>query len=222
MVNSFWFPKAITDLARQIDSMFNLISVIAIIIFVLVEVLLVVFLLRYRRNNKNQQGAAIHGNTKLEIIWTVIPAFILVVLGILSINLVYAIQTPPADVTVVQVIGHKWNWEFKYADGTDVFNEVRVPAGKNVLFKITSAKGDVIHGFYIPSLRLQQDALPGRETHVWMNSGDIGSYDIICDQYCGTNHSLMVAKIKVVSQSDYNQWLATQEAQAQKLTKSTA
>lgn len=206
-----WLPAALTQMAQRVDSLFYIMLGVVAFFFVLVEVLLITFLIRYRRTKRNRTGKNVHGNNVFEIIWTLVPTVILVFMGVISVKYVYAEQTPPANPIVIKVTGHMWSWEFKYPNGLDVTNDLRVPAGQPVLFDITSA--DVIHGFYIPAVRVQQDALPGRQTQFWMeaDSSDIGKqYPVPCDQFCGVGHSKMHATLTVMSPSDWQQWEATQ------------
>lgn len=208
--SSTWLPTQLTHMAHSVDHLFYIILGVLTFFFVLVEALLIYFLIRYRRTKSNQVGANVHGNTKLEVVWTLIPAVILVFMGVMSVKYVYAEQTPPANAYVINVIGHEWKWEFQYPNGVDTYNDLRVPAGKPVLFKITS--GDVIHGFYIPAVRIQQDAVPGRitEFHMTADTKNIGQvFDVPCDQYCGAGHPNMIAHMTVMSQSDFNTWLTT-------------
>ena len=212
MGGSTWLPAALTHMSQSVDGLFYWVLGVITFFFVLVEVLLVGFLVRYRRTKQNLVGAAVHGNNKLEILWTLIPALILVAIGVFSVKYVYADQIAPAKPVVIQVIGHEWQWEFKYPNGVDTVNDLRVPAGQNVLFDITSA--DVIHGFDIPAVRLQQDAVPGRRTQFWVNveSQFVGqTFDVPCDQFCGPGHPTMVAKMQVMSPAAYQSWLQTEK-----------
>lgn len=198
-------------MARSVDHLFYIMLIIIAIFFVLVEFLLVFFLIRYRRTKKNRVGADIHGNNKFEVLWTAVPFVILAIMGAYSVHYIYALQTPPAPKYTIQVIGHEWYWEFKYPNGLDTQNELRLPAGQNVLFDIHSA--DVIHGFYIPDFRLQQDALPDRQTQFSVDvlAGDAGkTFDIPCDQFCGQGHPTMIAKGQVLSNSQFNTWMSAQ------------
>ena len=206
-----WLPTELTQMSHRVDSLFYVILGVVTFFFVLVEILLVTFLIKYRRTKKNQVGANIHGNTKLEVIWTLVPAVILVFMGVMSVKYVYAEQTPPPKPYVIDVTGHEWWWEFKYPNGVDTHNDLRVPAGTPVLFRITS--GDVIHGFYIPAVRIQQDALPGRLTEFYMTAETkyIGqTFPVPCDQFCGAGHPDMIAHMTVMSEPNFNNWLSTQ------------
>ncbi|MFT9849920.1 cytochrome c oxidase subunit II [Aneurinibacillus sp. REN35] len=202
---SWLFPPAINDMARQVDSLFWFIASIALFIFVLVEMLLFIFLIRYRRKRPDKQGIALHGNTKMEIIWTLIPALILVAIGVFGSQMTYAIQTPPKDVYTINVTGYKWRWDFEYPEGFKTTNKLVIPEDKNVLFKITS--GDIIHSFWIPAMRLKQDAVPGRQTQFWSGPTKKGEYPIVCAEYCGTMHSMMLAKLNVVSTDEFTKFV---------------
>jgi cytochrome c oxidase subunit II len=206
-----WLPTELTPMSHSLDVLFDVALGVVTFFFVLVEVLLVTFLIRYRRTKTNQTGVNVHGNNKLEVIWTLIPAAILVCMGVYCVKVVYALQTPPAKPEVIKVTGHMWFWEFQYPNGLTTKNDLRVPAGENVLFEIHSA--DVIHGFYIPAVRIQQDALPGRQTEFWMNADTdkVGQvFDVPCDQFCGSGHPIMDAKMTVMSPADYEHWEQTQ------------
>lgn len=214
MGNSSWLPAPLTQMAHNVDGLFYAVLAVVTFFFVLVEVLLITFLVRYRRTKRNRTGSSIHGSNKLEVIWTLIPALILVAIGVMSVKYVYAAQlAPPANNRVViQVTGHEWYWEFKYPNGLDVHNDLRVPAGENVLFEITS--GDVIHGFYIPAVRMQQDAVPGRQTEYWINvdakyTGQ--QFPVPCDQFCGPGHPTMVGQMTVMSPTDFQNWMNTEK-----------
>ncbi|WP_051331098.1 cytochrome c oxidase subunit II [Aneurinibacillus terranovensis] len=204
---SWLFPPAINNMAKSVDSLFVVVSWVAVFIFILVEMLLFIFLLRYRRRRADKQGIALHGNTKMEIIWTLIPALILVVIGVLGSRVTYAIQTPPKDTYTITVTGYKWRWDFQYPEGFKTSGDVAIPAGKNVLFKITS--GDVIHSFWIPAMRIKQDAVPGRQTQIWSGPVQPGDqpYVIRCAEYCGTMHSMMTAKLHVLNDKDFTQFV---------------
>ncbi|BCJ86872.1 cytochrome c oxidase subunit II [Effusibacillus dendaii] len=205
-----WMPESITQLAKQTDSLFLVMLATTVVAFVLVEFLLIFFLLKYRRTKKNQQGLAVHGNTRLEIIWTLVPAIILVGFGIYSTQLTYNIQTASAnDAYEIQVTGRKWSWEFTYPNGASTINELHVPQGKNVVLKITSA--DVIHSFWLPDARIKQDAVPGRLTEIHLTNTQLEpgkTYRVICAEYCGADHTNMLAKLQSDTPADFEKFLA--------------
>ncbi|MBX6353263.1 MAG: cytochrome c oxidase subunit II [Thermoflavifilum sp.] len=211
-----WLPPALTQMAREADTLFYVMLAVVTVFFVIVEVLLVTFLIRYRRSRQRQVGVAVHGNNKLEVVWTLIPAVILVLMGAFGVKYVYAVQNPPANSYVVHVTGHEWFWEVEYPNGVKVQNDFAIPAGVPVLFDITSQ--DVIHGFYIPAVRLQQDAVPGHLTQFYVTADpkDIGqTLPVPCDQFCGQGHPTMVGSMKVLSQADFDAWLQQQKEKSQ-------
>jgi len=213
-----WLPEALTSTAKEIDGLFSMIFWITLVVFVLVEAALVYFLIRYKRKDPNKHGKNIHGNNKAEVIWTLVPAIILVFIGVYSSGMVYSIQQPPADVYEVKVIGMKWSWEFEYPNGAKTYGDLKIPAGRDVLFKITSK--DVIHSFWVPEFRMKQDAVPGRETQFTVKADDLsqliakdGVYKerIICAEYCGDNHSKMLADLTIMNGDDFDKWVAEEK-----------
>jgi cytochrome c oxidase subunit 2 len=187
-------------------------------VFILVETLLVLFLIRYKRKHPDKHGKNIHGSTKAEVIWTLIPAIVLVLIGIYSSGMTYAIQETPADVYEIKVTGYKWAWKFEYPNGATTNGDLRIPAGKDVLFKIYSK--DVIHSFWIPEFRMKQDAVPGRMTQYSVKAEDVakllnedGYYKqrIICAEYCGDNHSKMLADLTIMPAAEFDKWVAEEK-----------
>lgn len=212
---NFGLPEALTKTATDIDGLFGMIFWITLVVFVLVEALLAIFLIRYRRKQPDKQGYAIHGSTKAEVIWTLIPALILVFIGVWSSGMVYTIQTPPADVYEIKVTGMKWSWEFEYPNGAKTYGELHIPNDRNVMFKITSK--DVIHSFWVPEFRIKQDAVPGRVTSFYVNVGDLAKAGseykerIICAEYCGNNHSKMLANLYIDDGKQFDSWVETEK-----------
>ncbi len=208
-----WLPTELTQVAHNTDNLFYILLGVCAVFFLLVEALLITFLIRYRRTKANRVGVNVHGNMKLEVVWTLVPALILVVLGAFSIKYVYADQIVPANPLVIQVTGHEWYWQFTYPNGATTKNDLRIPAGRTVEFEITSS--DVIHGFYIPDLRMQQDAMPGRETYFWadVKPSQVGTKFLIpCDQFCGVGHPHMIANGQVMTMADFLTWEQQQKA----------
>jgi cytochrome c oxidase subunit 2 len=209
-----WLPEDISTFGPGIDRMFYLIYYITGATFVLVTVVLLTFLILYRHQNDGRRATYTHGNTTLEIIWTIVPALILVVLAFMSKAQWDAIKknAPPADVTV-QVTAKQFNWEVLYpgpdgkfgtADDVQIDNDVHVPVNKVVHVLLHSK--DVIHSFFVPTLRLKQDALPGREIVVWFEATKPGQYEIPCAELCGFGHSGMKGTLIVHDPAGYDAW----------------
>ncbi|MFQ5665698.1 MAG: cytochrome c oxidase subunit II [Candidatus Binatia bacterium] len=208
-----WLPEDASTFGPQIDRLFYLIYYITGATFVLVTVLLVAFLVMYRHRD-GRRATYTHGNSTLEIIWTVVPALILVMLAFMSEEQWSRIKkhAPPADVQV-RVTAKQFNWEVLYpgpdgkfdtADDYEVDNDLHVPVNK-VVWVLLHSK-DVIHSFFVPVLRLKQDALPGREIRVWFEATKPGQYEIPCAELCGFGHSGMKGLLTVQDAADYEAW----------------
>lgn len=205
----------------RMDHLYMVVLWITGIVFVLTEIALIYFCIRYR-GRPGQKALYSHGSTKAEILWTVIPTLILVYLGFLSQNLWSDLRVPknypPADV-IVKVHAEQWLWHFRYAgadgqfdtdDDVSVQNEMHIPENKVVHFELTSQ--DVIHGFYVPDLRIHQDTVPGLTSKIWVQATTSGTYEIRCTQFCGTNHYQMKGHVVVESDEAFAAWLGHAKA----------
>lgn len=210
-----WLPENVSTFGGQIDYLFYVIYYITGAVFVLVTVLMVLFLFMYRRK-EGRKAVYSHGNTALEITWTVVPALILVVLSFMSLSTwgEVKIYAPPSDVDV-KVTGKQFNWEvlypgpdgrFETEDDFTTENELHVPVNQVVHVQLTSS--DVIHSFFVPSFRLKQDAVPGREILVWFEATKAGKYELPCAELCGFGHSGMIGWVYVHTPEDYQKFLA--------------
>lgn len=200
----------------RIDSIYYFILWVTGIIFVLTEAALIYFSIRYRRK-EGQTAFYSHGSTRLEIIWTTVPALILVYMGVASQTLWSELRQTkqfPANALTVHVNAEQWLWHFKYAgpdgeintaDDLSVDNDFHIPVNQPVRFELKAQ--DVIHGFYIPDLRIHQDTVPGITSSVWVEANKTGTYEIRCTQFCGTNHYQMRGQVTVDSPDDYQAWL---------------
>ena len=217
-----WLPEDVSTYGVHIDGLFHLIYVITTATFVLVEALLIVFLIKYR-HRPGRRATYTHGNTALELTWTIVPAVILVILGILS-NRWWGVikQEVPETDFHVRVTGKQFNWEILYpgpdakfdtVDDVQIDNELHVPVGQVVRLSLRSK--DVIHSFFLPNLRFKQDAVPGREIEGWFEATKVGKYDMPCAELCGFGHSGMQGQLFVKSRPDYERWAQEQRVAAQ-------
>lgn len=212
-----WLPEDVSPYGAGIDGLFRLIYHITATAFLVVTVLMVVFLVLYRYR-AGRRAIYTHGNTTLEIIWTLIPAVVFIGLGLASQSQWRKLKmTIPTTDTVVRVTAKQFNWEILYpgpdgkfdtADDKQVDNEIHVPVGKPVHVILRSK--DVIHSFFLPNLRFKQDAVPGRDIAGWFQANKPGRYEIPCAELCGFGHSGMKGWLYVQSAEDYQQWVTTQ------------
>jgi cytochrome c oxidase subunit 2 len=212
---NWWLPENVATYGRDIDSLFHLVYWITGITFILVTVAFIAFLVMYR-DRPGRVARYTHGNTTLEIVWTIVPSLILVVLTLLSVpGWTHIKMSMPQTDVVVQVTGKQFNWEVTYpgpdgqfgtADDKTLLDEMHVPVGKPI--RINLRARDVIHSFFIPNARFKQDAVPGREIPAWFDVMKPGKYEAPCTELCGFGHSGMKAVVYAHTPADFEKWAA--------------
>lgn len=202
--------------ARTIDKLVDPVFAIAGVVFVLVQVgvLAIVWHFRKRGEDDGSLPDQIHGNTKLELGWTILPAILLAGVGAASVLTIFDLDDRPDDAMQVTVIGQQWWWEYRYdvdGDGEDdiiTAQDLVIPAGEPVTLTITSR--DVIHSFWIPALNGKRDAVPGREHPLLIEADEPGVYRGQCTEFCGLSHAYMQMRVVALSPADYEAWQANQ------------
>lgn len=208
----------LSTISIPIDRLFMVVLVITGAAFFLVEGILIYFLIRYRHRDE-RKAKFIHGDRRVEILWTIIPGLMLFGLAVFQYDTwtKAKIDFPPeAASEVVHVSANQFEWNATYAgadgeSGTqdDVkapINVLHFPIGKPVIVKLQST--DVLHSFFIPVLRVKQDAVPGRQTQVWFTAIAEGEYELACAELCGLGHYRMRAFVTLESQEKFEAWLA--------------
>ena len=196
-----------------IDWLFDLEVKMIAFFFALIMVPLVYSLVVFRRRDGDEgDGQHFEGNTGLEITWTAVPLIIVIALGIIGADNLRQVRMVDPQAAEINVIASQWNWRFEYPQGFNS-NKLYLPVGRQVLLKMQSL--DVIHSFWVPEFRIKQDVVPGRITDYRINPILIGDYMVRCAELCGTSHAYMQAAVVVVSQADYDKWVADQTAAAQ-------
>ena len=204
---SLHMPPANSTIAGEVDALFYFIFYTAIVLFVLVMAFTTYFIIRYRRRGERELTSGVAHNTKLEILWTVIPTILVIIVFVWGFKTYLRMNIAPADALEIKATGQKWFWVFDYPNGANSMNDLVVPAGKTV--KLLMSSQDVIHSFFVPDFRVKMDVLPNRYTITWFEATNPGEYDIYCTEYCGKGHSEMLGKVKVLSQEDYTEWVAS-------------
>jgi cytochrome c oxidase subunit 2 len=213
-----WLPENISTYGGDIDSLFALIYYIVGVWFIAAEVLLIYFVLRYRRR-AGERAAYVRGDSMSQLAWILVPAAI-----VLALDLFIDYRSHPAwanvkehfpkDALRIDGVAKQFNWAFTYPGrdgqlGTDddftLDNELHVPVDENVHVAIESE--DVIHSFFIPVVRVKQDVLPGRTTNVWFNVTKTGRYELPCAELCGFGHYTMRGFLVVHTPEEYEQWI---------------
>lgn len=202
---SFWLPEAASTTAAQTDAGWTLVLWVSAFFFVLVVGAMSFFVIRYRRRSESEFPNAPDHNTRVEILWTVIPIAIVLVLFTVGFRGFLNQQIAPANSLEVYVTAERWMWTFTYPNGATAVNELRVPLGKPV--KLIMSSKDVIHSFYVPEFRLKKDVVPNSYTTAWFEATSLGEKTITCTEYCGTGHSAMLGKLLVLSEAEFADWL---------------
>lgn len=207
-----WFPVQASTQAKNTDTLYHVLVIASIPIFVLVvaTILFSVWHFRVRPGQELADGLPIHGNTRLEVFWTAIPAALLLGLVSYSFAVLHDNEVKPAKEIVVNVTGQQFAWSYEYPSSVTggaplKTTQLYVPNGESVKFEIRSI--DVIHAFWIPAFRLQIDAVPGITTSYRATPDRLGSYPVVCNLLCGVGHGLMRSTIHVVSPSRFQSWL---------------
>ena len=228
------FQTAVTPIMEQINSFHTYVTIIITLIALFVLALLIYVMVRYNERANPQPSRATH-NTALEIAWTVIPVLILVAIAIPSFRLLFAqYDFPKADLHITAT-GSQWYWSYEYPDHGITFDsimvpdadlkegqprllavdrEVVVPVGKNVIVGLKS--NDVIHDWAVPAFGVKLDAVPGRLQSTWFRAEREGVYYGQCSELCGRNHAFMPIAVRVVSEEEFNDWLAKTKAASAK------
>jgi len=209
-----WFPPADSTQADKIDTLWDVLIIATVPVFVLVTVIVcfAVIEFRMRPGEENLDGPPIHGNTRLEVIWTAIPAILIVGLVTYAYVVMRDIEEAPAagNERVVTVTGQQFAWSFAYNEGGKKFTtaQLYLPAGKSVKFDVKSK--DVIHDFWVPDFRMKIDAVPGITTHYRVtpkNPAAIGDHAIVCAELCGLGHAFMRQTAHILAPAEFDKWV---------------
>src|SRR5580700_2602801 len=212
-----WFPVEASTQAKNTDRLYHVLVVASVPIFMLVVtvVLFSVWQFRMRPGEELKDGPPIHGNTRLEVFWTAIPAMILLGLVSYSFVVLHENERKPPGVPEIQigVTGQQFFWSYEYPSsvtgGAPLKSyQLYLPEGDTVYFNMQSK--DVIHAFYIPAFRLQEDVVPGITTHYLATPDRLGDYPAVCNLLCGVGHSLMRTTVHVVTPAQFQTWIKSQ------------
>jgi len=196
--------------ARKIDNLFNPVFWIAAGVFVLVEGLLVVALIKFRHRPGNPVPKQVHGNKRLELGWTLAPSLLLAGVAVFTLPLIFELaRTPTGNVLQINVTGHQWWWQVEYPGlKVTTANEIHIPTGRTVRVSLTS--NDVIHSFWIPRLAGKQDLEPERTTHLLIEADAPGAYLGQCAEYCGLSHANMRLRVVAEAPAGFDAWVQTE------------
>ncbi len=197
----FGMPEQASTIAGPIDLIYDIITWISLFFFVLIVVLMVYFMIKYRRTSHVANTGGLTHHTPLEVTWTVIPLILVIVIFYVGLKGYVHLTTPPENAYEIKATGQRWFWTFNYPNGATETNILHVP--KDWPVKITMRSDDVLHALFIPAFRVKQDVVPGKKTHLWFEATRTGEFDLFCAEYCGTQHSLMIGKTIVYDQDEF-------------------
>jgi cytochrome c oxidase subunit II len=223
--------------AQKIKDLFVPVFWVATAVFVIVEGGIIFIVFRYRhRKGVERMPAQTHGNTRLEIGWTILPAVVLAVVAVPTVSVLWELASkPPANAINVTVTGRQWYWKYEYEDpdmktaaGTQIItdNQLVIPTGRTIYVTVTADAGlgshsdenvpgfAVIHSWWIPELAGKQDAVPNHENHILLQADEPGTYTGNCAEFCGLSHGLMKAEVTALSPEDFEAWVANEKLDA--------
>lgn len=205
-----WIPIQAAEQAERVDSLMWFVVWASVAIFTLVTVVLVYSAWRFRAAPGDESdGPPVHGNTKLEIVWTLVPTVLLAVMAVWAYLVLADNEALAQDRLVVNVTAQQFAWEFAYPGGEVGSGDLRVPVGRQVELRMRSK--DVIHNFYVVEFRVKQDIVPGITTRIVFDPNRTGTYQVICAELCGVGHAVMRTRVVVMEPADYEAWLADAE-----------
>jgi cytochrome c oxidase subunit 2 len=200
------FPHQASETAGQTDLLAFFLLLVSVFFALLICTLIVYFAIKYRRRSESYRPPLIHGSLQLELLWTIIPLLISLVIFGWGAKVFVDAKEPPKNAMEIYVTGKQWMWKIQHVpSGQREINALHVPRGQPI--KLTMTSEDVIHDFSLPAFRCKQDVVPGRYTQEWFTPSVDGEYHIFCAQYCGSKHAEMIGTVTVMEPQDYQRWL---------------
>ena len=208
-----WFPVSAAGSADEIDTVYDVLLICSVPVFILVMTVAIYSVVRFRaKPGDMRDGAPIHGNTRLEVIWVTIPFLMVTALAIYGWIVLDDLEAKQPNTLVVNVTGQQFTWSFDYPSEKVKSNELVLPKDRPVEFRIHTK--DVLHSFWVPEFRLKSDAVPGLTTKIRLTPNRIGRYQVVCAELCGIGHSTMRQNVRVVAAASFDSWLAEQKQEA--------
>ena len=207
-----YLPEQASEIAPKIDWIHNLITDLSVFFTVAIVGSMIYFAItRHEKAGKALETPRIEGSHLLELIWTVVPTIISVIIAYYGIIYYWDLRFIPSDALTINVRAQKWKWDFEYDNGKSTTGEFFVPVNKPV--KLVMRSRDVLHSFFLPNLRMKQDLVPGMDQRMWFKPIESGSFDIVCAELCGWGHYKMKGRIHLVSRAEYEKKLAEMSAE---------
>ena len=211
-----WLPDPASKQMERIEDVYWFATIICIGIFALVMSVLIYSVMTFRAAPEDESdGPSIHGHTGLEIVWTVVPAILVIAIGVVSAVVLSQNGDAGKNPMTVRVFAQQFSWRFEYPANKGLKSyELVVPVNRNITFELQSA--DVIHSFWIPAMGQKQDVVPGIDTSIVITPTRTGRFPLVCTELCGLGHATMRSPVNVVSQADFDKWVAEQQGAGSK------
>jgi cytochrome c oxidase subunit 2 len=206
-----WFPVSAASSTKEIDTLWDVLLIVSVPVFVLVMTVAIYSVIRFRAKPGDMgDGAPIHGNTRLEIVWVMVPFIIVSVLAAYAWIVLDDVEAKKPNELHVRVVSQQFAWHFQYPQyGKFTTDTLYLPKDRPVKFDVVTR--DVLHSFWVPSFRLKTDAVPGLTTHIRLTPSRLGRYDVVCAELCGLGHSTMRQYAHVVNPAGFNTWINKQK-----------
>jgi cytochrome c oxidase subunit 2 len=205
-----WFPTSAAGSADKIDTLYDVLLIASVPIFVLVMTVAIYCVWRFRaKPGDTGDGAPIHGNTRLEVVWVTVPFLLVTGLAIYGWVTLNDIEAKEPNELVVNVTGQQFTWTFEYPNEKVKSSDLVLPVDRPVHFKIHTK--DVIHSFWVPQFRLKSDAPPGLTTEIRLTPDRVGNYEVVCAELCGIGHATMRNHVRVLPKDQFDGWLAREK-----------
>jgi cytochrome c oxidase subunit II len=204
-------PDPETDSGEAISDLYWAVVAVCAVVFVAVESALVLFVIRFRRRRgtpEDAEGPQIHGNTRIEIIWTIIPSLILVAIAVFTFTRIPSVEAKGSDEVRIRVEAHQFYWQYVYPNGAISLDELRVPVGRTVALELITH--DVNHSWWVPALTGKLDAIAGRTNVLHFKPKRTGTWEGQCAEFCGIQHAVMYTSVTVMEQAAYDSWVEQQ------------
>jgi cytochrome c oxidase subunit II len=204
-------PDPETDSGEAISDLYWVVTAVCAVVFVAVESALVLFVIRFRRRHgtpEDAEGPQIHGNTRIEIIWTIIPSLILVAIAVFTFTRIPSVEAKGSDEVRIRVEAHQFYWQYVYPNGAISLDELVLPVGRTVALELTTR--DVNHSWWVPPLTGKLDAIAGRKNVLRFKAKRTGTWEGQCAEFCGIQHAVMYTRVKVVEEAAFDSWLQEQ------------
>ena len=200
-------PPAASAEAGPIDTMFDAHFWLISFLFSLIMVIMIYATFAFRRKPGDEEDAPhIHGNTTLEIVWTILPTITVIGFGVWAVGVLNGLIAPKPNETVIHVTGRQWSWSFQYPEEDNIKSSVlTLPVGQPIVLEMEA--DDVLHSFWVPEFRVKQDLVPGQTTSLRFTPTEPGTYKVRCAEICGTGHAVMLATVEVVSRAEFVAWV---------------